>query len=366
MVFPASPTFVKTHTDAGGDSPASARAEINKLMIDVEDIIGSQNAADGVLILDGAGLIDDSLLPVIPIANGGTNADNAPDALTNLGAQPALGYVPVDEAGHTMTGNLILEVALASLILRSTGSGAVGSLLQLLHESTTPAVDDVPGYINFDGREDAASTANYARILAKIVDTSIGTYRGKLQVQLPNGVDGTMVNSAEFDERGVKIGTQSTALPRAGGTYFLGHTDAGNTAVTTEEDLITQSIAAGLLSGANKERLEVEAFGVFGATGNDKVVAMKFGATTLVTSGTVTHNAKAWRILATIIRTGAATQKAITTLFIDGQASVTTYTTPGETLAGAIDLKVTGRSPTTGAANDVVVRAYHVDFYPSP
>jgi hypothetical protein len=73
MAFPASSTQVSTaNLDSGTDNPALARADIYQAVGLLNDIISSQNAASGVAVLDGSGLIPSNKLPqTISLATGG-------------------------------------------------------------------------------------------------------------------------------------------------------------------------------------------------------------------------------------------------------------------------------------------------------
>jgi hypothetical protein len=70
-------------------------------------------------------------LGYVAVAKGGTGATTAAGALTSLGAQAALGYVPANKAGDTFTGNLTIAVpttaAYLTLTTNSVISGYVGT-----------------------------------------------------------------------------------------------------------------------------------------------------------------------------------------------------------------------------------------------
>lgn len=127
-----------------------------------------------------------------------------------------------------------------------------------------------------------------------------------------------------------------------------------NGADMTDDTLFSKVINPNTLS-VNGDELVVEASGSFGATVNNKTVKVILGATTFLTSGVVTSNAKKWALYVRIKRVGAAAQVASAEFTVDGTASVVgTVTNGAEDLTSALTLKVTGASGTTGAANDVV------------
>lgn len=140
----------------------------------------------------------------------------------------------------------------------------------------------------------------------------------------------------------------SAITARAGGVIYQSITAVGNI-TTGEDDLISQSIAANVLS-ANGQRLTGEFNGRFAANGNAKRIRLKFGSTTILDMGSgISPNGATWRMTYTITRTGAATQRVSASLLIGGIAGpvFTGVTTAAETLSGAITLKATGEATST-------------------
>lgn len=134
-----------------------------------------------------------------------------------------------------------------------------------------------------------------------------------------------------------------------------------NPADTTDGTLFQYIIAAGqfatmapLDNGGGLAGLRVKAWGTYGATANNKTVKIFFGSMTAFTTAVVTANTGTWSAEAIILRTGVSTQKVL--------GVGLTVATPIGNLAqdhtqdetAAITIKVTGASPTTGAANDVL------------
>jgi hypothetical protein len=134
----------------------------------------------------------------------------------------------------------------------------------------------------------------------------------------------------------------------------------GNLADTSDDVLFTTTITGKTLSH-DGDGLVVSAYGVFAGNANNKTVKLIFGATTLVSSGVVALNGKAWWLIAEITRTAVATQLSIGEYSADTSTTeVMTKTAPGETLSADVVLKVTGASPTTGAANDCLCHGWRV------
>jgi hypothetical protein len=171
-------------------------------------------------------------------------------------------------------------------------------------------------------------------------------------------IEGTSIQV--FTKMTVKAGT-GAGTGALGGRLASSTTQTGNTAAT-ETDLFTTSILSSTLA-TNADGLEFSCAGTFAVSASvDKRVRVKFGATTMFDTGALAATAGAdWHLHGTIIRTGAATQKAVvsfTSSFGTFMASAK-YTTPAETLSGAVTFKVTGEAT---LASDVVGELFIVDW----
>lgn len=153
----------------------------------------------------------------------------------------------------------------------------------------------------------------------------------------------------------------STSLGPIGVVLKVNTTAVGNVGAG-EDDLITYSVPASTL-GTNGNYLEFEVFGTFAANANSKQVKVKYGATTLLASSAQTQNGGTWSISGKIVRTGAATQIASVNSSYDAAnfQNLTNYTTPAETLSGAITLKCTGEAV---ADNDIIQKGLVVRWMP--
>ena len=134
---------------------------------------------------------------------------------------------------------------------------------------------------------------------------------------------------------------------------------------TGEDDLRTYSVPAATLA-VNGDHLVWEAAGTFAASANNKRVKVKFGGTTMFDTGVLAITAAGdWYVTGLVIRTGAATQKCVARWSCSDAAlpTATDYTTAGETLSGAVTLKLTGEAT---ANNDIVQEIMIVRLLPNP
>ena len=146
----------------------------------------------------------------------------------------------------------------------------------------------------------------------------------------------------------------------------------GNTATTNEEDLHTFTVPAGRLV-ATGDAIFIRSWVFNAANANSKRTRVYFGSTLIGDSTALGSNNNWWAFEALIFRTGAATQKSVLTAHNIGNDSAWNTaaggalngTSPTETLSGTVDIRITGTSPITGAANDVQVYATTIDYLPA-
>lgn len=146
---------------------------------------------------------------------------------------------------------------------------------------------------------------------------------------------------------------------------FVNTTQTGNGA-GVETDLFSVSIAGATLA-ADGDTIDFFGAGTFGAVASiDKRLRVKFGGTTIFDSGALAVTSLQWRLEGQIIRTGAATQKVVCQILTSGTTTLfspVSFTSPTETLSGAVTLKVTGAGTN---ASDVVGELFAGLWLPSP
>lgn len=146
----------------------------------------------------------------------------------------------------------------------------------------------------------------------------------------------------------------TTTQPVINGTLNTYTTSTCTIANTTETDLWTYTLPAGALN-ADGRGLRLTAWGTFGANANVKTVKPYFGATVLI-NWAAAANGNGWMTSVSILRTSATAQTASAGL----QSNSGTYvfsgvTTPAETMANAIVVKITGTNG-TASANDICLK----------
>jgi len=204
-----------------------------------------------------------------------------------------------------------------------------------------------------------APTAIVPNLVPSHLDRNTGIGRaGVDQLSLiAGGVEGIRVtevaNSITAD---IKMGS-GTGRARIVGVANVNTTAVGNVGVGVD-DLITFSLPANSLS-VNGKGVRITAWGTFASNGNTKQVNLDFGATTIRQIGPAGINGLDWRIDGIVIRTGAATQKAIATEIVDTTAPDSTLTTPAETLSGAVIIKCTGEGVSD---NDIVQEGMLIEY----
>lgn len=139
-------------------------------------------------------------------------------------------------------------------------------------------------------------------------------------------------------------------------------TGIGNGANTTDDTLFSYSLPASSFDQIGRG-IVVEAYGLFGANGNDKQVKLFVNAFPWYISGVVTLSGAGWYLRALINMsavnevTGMAHGFSASSFLGGvgvGSLAITT--------AAPITITITGSSPTTGAANDVLGYGMTVEF----
>jgi hypothetical protein len=309
--------------------------------------IGSRNTAIGVLA--GANISSAQSNTLIGYAAGiaitsnpGGNVavgEGSLSALTSGSSNVALGY----EALRFVTGN---------------NNIAVG--YQAGNNITTGTNNLILGY-DIDA---PSATANGQLSIQNII---FGTGNTATGTSISTGSVGVGVTSPtrKFEVAGsaaIKAGTSTGQIARVGGVINTNTTTTGNVG-TGEDTLFSYSVPANTLS-TNNDTLVITSSGTFAASGNNKRIRVKFGATTIYDTGSLPIvSAGDWNIHIEIIRTGAATQKCMI-LFNQnaGASNELNYATAAETLSGAVTLSVTAEAT---ADNDIVGEMFKVWWEPS-
>lgn len=195
-------------------------------------------------------------------------------------------------------------------------------------------------------------------------------YRSASQWQrLPAGASGQVLQANGASADPTWVTPSSGAITGSSFKAYSAGAAVGTPANTTETDLQSYALAAGLLT-TNGQSVRIRASGTFAATTRSRTARLYFGATQVGNSGpTVNASVTAWLIDVIIHRTGAATQLAegfTSNNFINATTvtSGVVRATPAETLANSITVKATGQSGGSAVANDVICDQFVVEVLP--
>ena len=141
-------------------------------------------------------------------------------------------------------------------------------------------------------------------------------------------------------------------------------TPTGNGADTTADTLQSCILKANSFN-ANGSYVDIQAEGTFGGNGNNKVITVTFGGTTVYNTGTLTLNGASWAVQMRVWRTGSSAQRFGGLGMIAAGSPIGPSGgngTAAENDAADITIAIKGQSPTTGAANDVVANSMFVKY----
>lgn len=293
----------------------------------------------------------------------------------------------VSGATVTMTGFIIASTTVASLPAAGTagriyivtdanpaGSCTVGSGsgLSMCRDSGAAWVPVGDGGSGAGADVGLTNLSGVAVNTTLVSDTANTDSLGSLTVPWLGafmGTGGVTFEGATADtNETVVVATDPTAdntitLPNAsGGASIVLCKDSTDhaTAGTSEESLYSCSIPAASL-GSDGQSVRVTVALSFAANGNGKRIIVKFGATETFNSQ-VSSNGGSGRVIGEIMRSGASTQKANFMSFRGTNQQATAYTTPGETLSGAVTLDI--RATTPSASGDLTVNYVIVELLP--
>jgi len=162
-----------------------------------------------------------------------------------------------------------------------------------------------------------------------------------------------------FNSVADKIGLQSSYS--LGGRLATNTTSVGNVG-SGADDLITFALEKNTLLNAG-DTLEIMAFGTQAANANNKTIKLLLGSTELFSTGAVASNGLDWALHARIIRTGAATQKCITSFSGDTVLVTQTvdYVSGTEDFSTALTIKCTGEAT---ANDDIIQQGLFIKLFP--
>jgi hypothetical protein len=181
------------------------------------EIEGTDEGATGALL----DFYHNSGTPAINDSIGGFNFYGNDDAAAkNLFATMGIGALGVGAGAEE--GVFVVSLATAGAVatndaaqftvfeggfnLKATNDTAVGQVVSLIHESASPASDDIIGAITATGNDDAASSTDYAQIEFAIDDPAAGAESGAIILS-------TVTGGAMTEAMGIGGGYVNVSVP---------------------------------------------------------------------------------------------------------------------------------------------------------
>lgn len=283
----------------------------------------------------------------------GTAPDGTPGS--TLGAtfrvnDPGSSYAVIVEQADVTGGNLAPTLGVSRL------SSSTSALLAAFYRgnNTNDSFTDLMCSITTEGSIRLADGTVSIPAFTFDADRNTGLYRiGADNPGLAAG--GVLILQADTTNNiSIRLGTASATAVVGGAvnvnTTAVGNVDAG------EDDLMTYSLPANALN-KNGRGVRIRAWGSVANVANTKALKLYFGATVLVTvTASATSGANNWVAEATVLRTGSNTQDGVGEIRGNiGAAAAFSDTistsTPTETDAGAITIKMTGEATSN---NDII------------
>ncbi len=198
-------------------------------------------------------------------------------------------------------------------------------------------------------------TGSLAFRIANTNYLTISTTQAQLEVSL--NVTGRIIERMGSSSSNMtEVGTADVQTSAAG---------IGNTAATTDDTLFTYSLPTNAFSAAAKG-VRITAYFHFASNGNNKTAKYWVGGTTVATTGVLTSNNIDGAIVLDVVEIDSTHVSVGGRLLINGMNPIILNTpnlVVSNLTSNATVMKLTGASPTTGAANDVLGYSMRVEFF---
>ena len=261
-------------------------------------------------------------------------------------------------------------------------SGTDGSVIQASNVIIDDS-DNVTGVGTVDGRdiatdgtkldtiEESADVTDYTNVNSSmsapdanhVFNESGGDYDARWESD-------TQPNKLHMDS-GLNIlqtrpGTATSGNGQIQSTLYCSPTQAGLTASTSEEDLLSYTLPANALQNTG-DALRIMWWGTTSADADNKTLKFYWDGATIYDSTALPANASQWLYECIILRTGSATQDIFQKFgYYNGAVIAPNFSSSltGD-LTGAVVVKCTGQNNTTATADGIINHGMLVELIPS-
>lgn len=102
MTFPSGTQISTTNVDSANDDPSLAREDIYNLIVAFNQLVASENAASGVLVLNGSGKIAATYLPASYTTSSGQLQLAPANGIVNINRVLRLTQINADDLGSAL------------------------------------------------------------------------------------------------------------------------------------------------------------------------------------------------------------------------------------------------------------------------
>lgn len=257
-----------------------------------------------------------------------------------------------DKTGDTLTGTLNTR----SLVPTADSTYDLGSSTNrwanlYVDSITGPGATNSFSTISVSGEDDVEADSS-----ADTLTLAAGT-----GITITTNATTDTITIAQSSDESTEAGSSDVTY-KASGVLYEKHSSTGNVGAG-EDTLWSQTVAANVLT-TDGDSLAFRLIGALASNSNSKTIKVKWGATTIFTSGALSiSSATSWVVHGTITRTSSTTQRTDAILHYDqGSGMDINVTTAGETLSSSSAFVVTGEATSN---NDIVLHAAAIVYNPT-
>jgi hypothetical protein len=255
------------------------------------------------------------------------------------------------------TGGTTDSIAIADLpdVVHLTGSGTMSGNYVLQVTGTVSKASSL--WVLYDANMESTSGTYTVTVLGQVLpDSTLDAKKCMIYCTYDGSAWDVSVLANIAEDNSIP---DSALEINPGGVEAFDYTSAATTAVTSEETLITLTLAADVLD-TDGDYVELFAYGTTAANGNTKTIRLKqttVGKTFATNATTTAPNNTNWMLYGKVHRLNSTTGLYVGWVEFDGVAREGfVYSSDTATWGSSMEFQITGQNG-TASANDIVAQA---------